>query len=338
MLGTFNNWMRILERTLQSQGKDLGAGLRLQGIDLAEISRLPRLPVSMTRRIWAAAEVISGDPVLGMSMLSHMDFADFGDMGVVLVAGGSLPQLLERIARFHALLTDALYYDLRQSAQRFELTIYTRGEPHWRAVEMTTGLVMRLLRTRLDPQLCPLSVDFAFANPAGQVVYERFYGCAVRQGAAETRVTFDLARSPVAPGGELGGQIDRILAAKLQQLEQNASWAEKVGRVVRTTLSEGEPTLADVGRVLHASTRTLQRHLATEGKSFQQVVDDARQTLARDWMATNARMDRPRPLTELAMLLGFSSSSAFSRAFRRWFDMTPGQAAKQQTSSGGYAT
>ena len=34
---------------------------------------------------------------------------------------------------------------------------------------------------------------------------------------------------------------------------------------------------------------------------------------------------RRLPVSELAPLLGYSETSAFSRAFRRWFDCTPGE-------------
>lgn len=329
MLGTFQNWMVILERTLRAKGVDLKEGLLRQGLDLGEVGRLPRLPVAVTRQIWGVAELLSQDPALGITMLQHMDFTDFGDMGVFMVAGGSLSQVMARIARFHALLTDALHYDITETRNRLSVVIHTRGEPHWRAVEMTTGLIMLLLRARLDPAMRPLSLSFAFDNPAAQSVYDNFFGCPVLLGAHETRLVFDLDACPVAPGGELAEQIDRILSEKLSKLEKTASWTEKTTRIIRATLSEREPTLADVGDVLHISTRSLQRHLAGEGKTFQEVLDDTRQTVAREWLANNGRKDKPRPLTELALLLGFSSSSAFSRAFRRWFDKTPGQAARE---------
>ena len=329
MLGTFQNWMLILERTLRAKDIDLAEGLARHGLDLADAMRLPRLPVAVTRQIWTAAEALSSDAALGITMLEHMDFSDFGDMGVFMVAGGSLSQMMARIARFHALLTDALHYEITETRNRLSVVIRTRGEPHWRAVEMTAGMIVRLLRARLDPNLRPVSLSFTFDNPAGQQAYDRYFGCPVTLAAHETRLVLDLESCPVAPGGELGIQIDRILSEKLSKLEKTASWTEKSARIIRATLSEGEPTLADIGQILHVSTRTLQRHLAGEGKNFQEVLDDTRQTVAREWMANNGRKSKPHPLTELALLLGFSSSSAFSRAFRRWFDMTPGQAAKE---------
>jgi hypothetical protein len=175
MLGTFHNWMVILERTLQAGGHDLPAALQAAGIVLPDESAGGRLPVAMTRQIWSVAEHTSGDAVLGLSMLNQIDFIDFGELGMVMLAGGSLPQIMERIARFHRLLTDAMHYELCEDADVLTVTIHTNGDPHWRAVEFAAGLIVGLLRFRLSPQLCPLSVAFAFENPAGQQAYDSLF-------------------------------------------------------------------------------------------------------------------------------------------------------------------
>jgi len=296
MLGTFQNWMLILDRAVRAGGHELSPGLVAAGLDTPDKGS-GRLPIDVTRRIWNVAEEVSGDPVLGLSMLDQIDFTDFGELGVVMVAGGSLPQVMDRIARFHRLLTDVMYYEISEDEDTLTVTIHTNGDPHWRAVEFACALIIRLLRFRLSPPPSPLSVSLAFNNPAGQAAYEQYFACPVEQDAAST-------------------------------LESDASWLSKVSQLIRKRLAETEPTLADVAACLHVSTRSLQRHLGNEGKSFQEVLDETRRESARLWLSGAA--GNLRSLTELALLLGFSSSSAFSRAFRRWFDMTPGQAAKEK--------
>lgn len=330
MLGTFHNWMVILERTLKAGGHDLPAALRAAGLDIPDESAGGRLPVAMTRQIWSAAEQAASDPVLGLSMLTQINFTDFGELGVVMLAGGSLPQIMERIARFHRLLTDAMHYELCEEADVLTVTIHTNGDPHWRAVEFAAGLIIGLLRFRLDPQLCPLSVSFAFDNPAGQPAYEGFFGCPVEQGAAATMLVLPLEGYRQAPAGsDVARHFEPVLEQRLASLEAASGWTPKVAFRVRQHLvdTETEPTLAGIAASLAVSPRSLQRHLAGEGKSFQDVLDECRRELARQWLSARKEA-RARNMTELALILGFSSSSAFSRAFRRWFDMTPGQAAK----------
>lgn len=328
MLGTFQNWMLILDRTVQAGGHALAPALKMAGLDVPHKGS-GRLSIDVTRRIWTLAEELSGDPVLGLSMLDQIDFTDFGELGVVMVAGGSLPQVMDRIARFHRLLTDVMSYEISEEEETLTVTIHTHGEPHWRAVEFACVLIVRLLRFRLSPPPNPLSVSLAFNNPAGQAAYESYFGCPVEQDAASTTMVLPLAAYRDAPmGSEVAQQFEPLLEQRLATLESNASWSSKVAHLIRQRLADAEPTLADVASCLHVSTRSLQRHLGSEGKSFQEVLDETRREIARLWLSGAA--GNLRSLTELALVLGFSSSSAFSRAFRRWFDMTPGQAAKEK--------
>jgi AraC-like DNA-binding protein len=328
MLGTFHNWIRILDRALTAQGRDLHGALQREGIELPG-PEAGRLPIELTRRIWQVAEQESGDPVLGLTILGYIDPVDFGELGVVMVAGGSLPEVLQRVARFHRLLTDAMHYEISEDEDTLALTIHTNFDPHWRAVEFVSGLLIGLLRLRLNPPPNPLSVALAFHNPAGQAAYEKFFACPVEQDAAATTLVLPLGAYRQTPAGaEVARQFEPLLEQRLASLESTTSWSARAMQLIRQRLAHGEPTLAEIAGSLHVSTRSLQRHLGNEGKTFQEVLDDARRELAKQWLSGSA--GKLRSLTELALILGFSSSSAFSRAFRRWFGMTPGQAAKEQ--------
>jgi AraC-like DNA-binding protein len=62
----------------------------------------------------------------------------------------------------------------------------------------------------------------------------------------------------------------------------------------------------------------LQVKLATRGTSFLGLVNDTRQALACGYLQGSVT-----PITEIAFLLGFSDTSNFSRAFRRWTGESP---------------
>jgi AraC-like DNA-binding protein len=68
------------------------------------------------------------------------------------------------------------------------------------------------------------------------------------------------------------------------------------------------------------SPRTLQRRLELEGTTFSEVLDRARLEAARGLLA-----DRDLPLAKVSARLGFSDVATFSRAFKRWTGMPPGQ-------------
>ena len=95
-------------------------------------------------------------------------------------------------------------------------------------------------------------------------------------------------------------------------------FSEDLRRVLETELLKGPCTSIEIARRFSMHHRTLNRHLAREGVTFQQVVDEIRFTIARDLLAnTDLALDR------ISVMLRYSAPSAFTRAFRRWSGQPP---------------
>ncbi|WP_204241142.1 helix-turn-helix transcriptional regulator [Microvirga arvi] len=94
--------------------------------------------------------------------------------------------------------------------------------------------------------------------------------------------------------------------------------SEDLRRVLRTELLKGPCTTREIARLLSIHPRTLSRHLALEGVSFQQIADEIRFAIACDLLANTALA-----LNQVAVMLKFSEPSAFTRAFRHWSGQSP---------------
>lgn len=79
------------------------------------------------------------------------------------------------------------------------------------------------------------------------------------------------------------------------------------------------PDLTSTAKTLHISTSTLQKRLAAEGTSFQELKDELRRDIAINRLTTSAVA-----LTALALELGFTDYSTFQRAFKSWTGSPPG--------------
>ena len=73
------------------------------------------------------------------------------------------------------------------------------------------------------------------------------------------------------------------------------------------------------------SLRSLQRKLAEIGVNYETLLTNTRHELALSYIH-----DTRYSVAEITYLLGFSDSSSFSRAFRRWTGLSP-SAYRQQT-------
>lgn len=106
-------------------------------------------------------------------------------------------------------------------------------------------------------------------------------------------------------------------------------------RAVTVTLELGAPRLEKIAESLGTSARTLQRRLDEEGTSFQKVVEQTRERLARH------HVERGELSTaQMAFLLGYADVTAFLRGFKRWTGTTPqafrgGKRATRNVKKGG---
>jgi len=98
------------------------------------------------------------------------------------------------------------------------------------------------------------------------------------------------------------------------------STATKVRGLIGTNFRQTLPGLQDIANRLHMTTPTLHRRLREEGTSFQKLKDECR----RD-AAINLLQEKQYTTNQLAELMGFSDSSTFQRAFKKWTGQTPQQ-------------
>jgi AraC-like DNA-binding protein len=85
-------------------------------------------------------------------------------------------------------------------------------------------------------------------------------------------------------------------------------------------LPSGQSSIEDVANRLAMSKRSLQRHLADEAISYQDVLNDTRQELASHYLARSTISPG-----EISFLIGFQDTNSFLRAFKAWTGVTPGE-------------
>jgi len=114
--------------------------------------------------------------------------------------------------------------------------------------------------------------------------------------------------------------LKRQADSDLEKVRLGISFTEKVERVIGPLLDGSTPTLDQVALQLNVAPWTVRRKLVEEGSSFQQTLNDTRRDLSISYVS-----DTALTLGEIAYLLGFGSSAAFQRAFKRWTGIAPGR-------------
>jgi len=116
------------------------------------------------------------------------------------------------------------------------------------------------------------------------------------------------------------GQLIEQAEKYLRSLYEQDNIAEQLMRKLAELMAAGEANADSACRALRLSRRTLQRRLRAEKTSFQKVLNEARALLAVNYLS-----DQRLKSLEVAMLLGYSSISSFTTAFKSWYDMPPAE-------------
>jgi AraC-like DNA-binding protein len=98
----------------------------------------------------------------------------------------------------------------------------------------------------------------------------------------------------------------------------SGDWRLSVENAIAPLLPHGRAGMAEVAQRLGVTKRTLARRLASEGRTFGEVLDGLRFDLATHYLH-----EKKLPISEVAWLLGYAS--AFDHAFKRWTGKTPSQ-------------
>src|SRR5262249_29516740 len=151
--------------------------------------------------------------------------------------------------------------------------------------------------------------------------FERLLGCPVivSTPADEIVVSQAMWRLPLRRRDPVLRQmLEKHADAILEQLPKQVGISSDVQRLLAARVAGGDIGMKSIARELGLSARTLQRRLADEGVTYQELVDDARKQAASRYL-NNSHL----AIGEVAYLVGFSEPAPFYRAFRRWFSTTP---------------
>ena len=96
------------------------------------------------------------------------------------------------------------------------------------------------------------------------------------------------------------------------------SLVDRVQSIITNEFRGGDPSLDRIADQLGLTPRTLQRKLHELGTSHNELLDHMRRQLAMRYLR-----EPEMAICEVAYLLGFSESSSFHRAFKRWTGVTP---------------
>ncbi|SIP93844.1 AraC family transcriptional regulator [Aquipseudomonas alcaligenes] len=311
----FQQRLKLFEPFLQDAGLDHSV---LARADCA-------IPLSRFVALW---ELLAGkvDPDIGVQVGAEPTWHSLGAFGHVVRSAPNIAAALACMSRYIVVHSQATRLDAYMTAEHvvidYQLTDPTIIKRRQDA-ELSISLIATNLREITGCELYPVRVEFEHAAPSRITVHRDIFRCPVVFSSGSNRLYYslDLLERPLLTAD---ARLHEVLVAGIEEQRQ-ARLAESdlishLSQIIAARLPYGYVSLEQVARSEGMSARTLQRRLGEQQIEFSVLVEDVRRALALQYVT-----DSGHNLTEVALMLGYSEASSFSRAFRRWTELTPQQ-------------
>lgn len=274
--------------------------------------------------LWQEITRRSSNPFIGLQMARVRRPRSWDALSYAIHSSANLGEAFDRVVRYSRFRhTGAQFtFAIEDSVACVTMALPNSTSLPSRAFCEWVGAQFVLLAQRLTgTDLVPLRMGFQHSKPDDLSEYDRFFRCplAFDQPVNEMRLNASFVECPLMraePG--LSTVLDRYIEELLARLPQAESFLDTIRRIVSQELQGGDSSLTAIAKRLGYAPRTLQRKLQESGTSYYTLLDEMRRELSIYYL-----QEKHIAISEVAFLLGFSETSAFHRAFRRWTGVSP---------------
>jgi AraC-like DNA-binding protein len=280
------------------------------------------IPYAALGRVLAACVMHTLCPHFGLLLGQRGTLSSLGPIGGLLQHSPTVGEALSALVR-HLHLHDrgaAPTLSIDEDVVVLGYAIYEPGvESPEQISDCAMAMAANIMRMLCGIDWGPDEVLLPRQPLADSGPYRRFFRGPVRFDQETAALVFPAhwLDHPIAGANPI---FRRVFEAHIRELEAAGAgdWKENLRRMLRTELLTNPCSAATVADRFAIHRRTLSRHLRAEGAGFQSLVDETRFEIARQ-LLSQTRI----PLSEVAVALGYSEASAFTRAFRRWSGQAP---------------
>ncbi|WOH38853.1 AraC family transcriptional regulator ligand-binding domain-containing protein [Thalassotalea fonticola] len=326
------SYVQVIAKALEHKGVDskklffiadiplLNANNPKDRIAYQKISHLFRLAVSATK-----------DPYFGLYASKFMLPSHIHALGASLLASKNLLEFLRHFQTFNRFIANTANFSVKEVEHQVIFRCQLLAPICDETQDTFWSFILRFMRHLNVETLNPIKVELHRTIPMTSLSsqpYEKFFACPVTFNHSDIVYYFDKTEliKPLSTASETLVKLnDQVMINYLQE-QQTLPIEELVKQKLIQGLVQNCFSKDFIAKSLNMSPRTLQSRLNKNDTSFQLILDQTRFELAKKYIAEG--MD----LTNIAVQLGFSEASSFSRTFKRWSGVSP-QHFKTRTKS-----
>ena len=285
------------------------------------------LPYASYLRLMDCAARRLNTPHFGLEMSRSGNAETLGTIGLIMQQAQTVGAAWETLAQFYRIHDTYGTVTLRRAGGMavVSYSIPRNDQPGARQIyDVAAGIISNIMRQFCGLDFRALEIGFPYLKPPDLKPYRQLPTDKMRFGTSSLEVYLEsVVLDQPLPGGR-SDELKLVLDDYFSSHGGPVSTGRTVEGMIRRLLPTGECTLPIVAEALSMTVRTLQARLDEEQNSFRQILEKVRREIAVFHL-----MRGDMQLTQLAMVLGYSELSAFSRSFRNWYGVSPRQWAEQ---------
>lgn len=266
----------------------------------------------------------SNNKALALHIGQAVSYQSLGLLGYLLLNTNDLKQMIEKFNAYQKLISGYFKFQFFDEEKYYKLAIYINENPFIPVpsfhAQVHLSSIVSILTQILGEKVIPDFTYFSQGADENIEEYKKIFGENIYFGKDENAIFFkkDNLNIPVKNSNSSMLEYFENEAKKILDEQEEKSWYFKVEKEIFKNIGDKDITIELISRNLNLSPRTLQNYLKKESKTFRGALNKIRQKLAEHYI-NNTKMD----YSSISFLLGYSESSSFFRAYKKWNNKTP---------------
>ena len=320
--------LALLPRIFLDHGVEPWDFFRQFGIEEADFKHnLKPLPLQLHGRILQLAREVLQCDHLGLLLGKKASLANTGPLRFLVLNAATLRDALESLFHYGRLWYKGLFLSLKEEQGYAGIQMRIDGDAPDKEQLQTAYLVatVSIMEMVLGKSWHPTLVRISYPKPKSAHLYEKLFGCPVWFGQSQHELLFPQKELDQQRLGH-DNQLDDFLRHHLTELRDHKKidLQIQVSQIIEDLLPSGECSIERVAEYFSVHRFTLYRYLNQQETNFEALVEMTRKNKAGQLLENS-----DLPILEIAQLLGYEAQGNFSRAFKRWYGVSPSVWRKQ---------
>ena len=271
-------------------------------------------------------------PHLGWLIGSSCTYLSRGILGKVVMGSKTIGIGLHWLCRYYPLIQDATHVKLEVIDGTARLSYNILDPDIWPREQdalYTLSIFASFLRAASIDVMSYASIYLQAPKRQKNSDLQKCFHAPITYNASVNEITFPakFLSNPLTTKSQISSDEITELTRSYSVKNRSMSFCERTKYVIYTALLESKISQELVAKEIGLSPRTLRRKLSSECQSYQELLDDCRMSIASRELETSNTIS----LSQLALRLGYSEHSTFTRAFSSWFGVSPRAYRKERT-------